>query len=68
MMNWRCEQLPDNGMIHVHPLADLHDHSIRGDGKCWCNPEVAYEDAGEMIIHKSLDGREEYEEGRLRLS
>lgn len=48
--------------IHVYPLNDLRPHETDGK-KCWCNPQ----EDDEVIIHNSMDKREEYENGR-RLS
>ncbi|MBY0355523.1 MAG: hypothetical protein K2Q12_07310 [Rickettsiales bacterium] len=48
-----------NTTIHVYPLNDFRPHNT--DGKpCWCKPT---EEEG-LIIHNSMDRREEYEEGR----
>ena len=48
---------------HIYPTDDLRDHHLEGES-CWCHPEVEYEEDGKIIIHKSMDRREEYEEGR----
>lgn len=46
--------------FHVYPLNDFRPHEV--DGKsCWCNPTV---DQDGVIVHNSMDRREEYEEGR----
>lgn len=45
--------------IHVYPINDLREHEVEGK-KCWCNPT---EEEG-VIIHNSMDRREEYEQGR----
>lgn len=46
---------------HVYPLNDFREHET--DGKpCWCNPRV--EEDGELVVHNSMDRREEYEQGR----
>ena len=45
-------------MVNVIPLDDLREHVCSAG--CWCKPEV---DEG-VIIHNSMDRREEYEEGR----
>jgi len=41
---------------HICPVNDLREHLPRD---CWCHPD---EDDG-LIIHRSLDGRELYEDG-----
>lgn len=44
--------------VHVMPVNDLrpHDESLQ----CWCRP---VDDAG-VVVHNSMDGREDFEEGR----
>jgi hypothetical protein len=44
----------------VYPLADLRDHDL-GDERCWCHPTY---DEG-VLVHHSMDRREELEAGRL---
>lgn len=44
---------------HVFPLNDLKPHDTES-GQCWCNPQS--DDF--VVIHNSLDGREDYEVGR----
>jgi hypothetical protein len=46
---------------HVYPLGDLRDHTLTME--CWCHPT---DDEG-VMVHHSMDRREEFEEGR-RLS
>jgi hypothetical protein len=46
---------------HCMPLLDTGYHSF--DVHCPCG---AYEDAPGSIIHKALDGRDEYERGRRK--
>ncbi len=49
------------GMInrpHVMPLGDLREHIV--DDLCWCGPT---DDDG-VMVHHSLDLREEFERGR----
>ncbi|MDB5848251.1 MAG: hypothetical protein JWP29_2003 [Rhodoferax sp.] len=43
---------------HVYPLNDLREHEI--SSTCWCKPT---EDDG-VMVHHSMDRREEYENGR----
>lgn len=54
---WRVE-LGTDGEMHVHPFGDLREHALAGD--CWCNPT----DDERIIVHHSMDRREEFEEGR----
>lgn len=50
--------------VHVYPPNDLKEHVLKGT-RCWCFPEVNEEG---MVIHKSADGREDFETGKRRLS
>lgn len=45
--------------IHVVPTNDLREHE--DSEACWCRPT---EDEDGVIVHHSMDRREEYEEGR----
>lgn len=47
---------------HVIPLGDLREHQDTAD--CWCCPDVHDEEAGQMIVHHAMDGREAYETGQ----
>lgn len=52
---------------HVSPIADLREHVTSGwtlGVRCWCNPAVEEEVDGTLVIHNSMDRREEYEQGR----
>ncbi len=49
---------------HVYPLNDLREHDTENGLSCWCHPQ---EDKG-VIIHNSLDNREKYESGELKLN
>jgi hypothetical protein len=44
---------------HIIPDGDLREHSIN---ECWCFPT---EDEG-LLIHHSLDRREDYENGQRK--
>lgn len=46
---------------HVYPIDDLREH-ITNDKPCWCHPRI--EDDGAIIVHNSMDKREDYEQGR----
>jgi hypothetical protein len=45
-------------VIHVSPLEDLQEHQLGGHTRCWCNPDVDPDPAGDLVRHNSLDGRE----------
>lgn len=48
-------------MIHVFPLADLHEHTTEGT-LCDCQPEVNWQSAPTpVVIHKPYDGRRQLE-------
>jgi hypothetical protein len=51
---------------HVYPIDDLVEHDMTSDGECVCGPEtvpVERDDGsiGYVIVHHSLDGREQHE-------
>lgn len=46
---------------HIIPLDDLREHVTSVD--CWCHPTPDV-DEPLVIVHHSMDRREEYEEGR----
>lgn len=46
---------------HVYPVNDFREHSITN---CWCQP---IDDEG-VIVHNSLDGREQFERGERKAS
>ncbi len=53
--------------VHTYPLSDLVEHELEGDG-CVCGPTlipVEREDGsiGWLVVHHSLDGREQREQG-----
>lgn len=56
-MAWGVYHAAD-GSAHVIPEADLKPH-VESDC-CWCDP---YDDDG-VVVHNSMDRREEYERGR----
>ena len=52
--------------LHVHPMNDVIEHDTSADDACVCGPEprpVKREDGsvGWLIVHHSLDGREQAE-------
>jgi hypothetical protein len=52
--------------MHVRPLADLVEHELTEDCPCGPRPEAVINDDGSMgwlIVHHSLDGREQNEGG-----
>ncbi|MDT8311914.1 MAG: hypothetical protein RQ732_10745 [Methylophaga sp.] len=48
-------------MWHVVPIDDLREHESNQD--CWCSPSL---DDG-VFVHNSLDQREKYEAGEIKL-
>lgn len=53
-----------SGTLHVSPIGDLIDHVMDLEGACPCGPttEAVFDRdgaAGWMIVHHSLDGREQ---------
>lgn len=51
--------------LHVHPLADLIEHQMNDDCPCGPRQEPVKRDDGSMgwlVVHHSLDGREQHEE------
>ena len=47
--------------FHVVPANDLREHALSIE--CWCNPTY-HEEEPSVIVHNSMDRREEYEQGR----
>ena len=48
--------------VHTYPLDDLIEHDRTGGAlcECVCGPEVEFtENGGVLVIHHSLDGRED---------
>lgn len=58
-VKWRGEPL------HVIPINDLRPHSTDSDAQCWCNPT---EDEPGVIVHNSMDDREQFETGERKPS
>lgn len=46
-------------MIAVYPVNDDFNHDLFNES-CWCNPRI--EENGQLIVHNSFDGREDFEE------
>lgn len=61
---WR--RINGNAMrdIHIIPIDDLkeHEHS----DQCWCRPARDSEE-NRVVVHNSLDGREQYETGERQM-
>lgn len=53
----------DEGRMHVYPLHDLRDHVIDPVVECWCHLIL---DENGIVVHNSLDRREQYETGELQ--
>lgn len=63
-MPWRVQEIDPGMVFHVTPIGDLREHSDDNLGRCWCNPRILDEGDRTIIVHSSMDRREEYEEGR----
>ena len=50
-------------IVHTYPMNDLREHDVDGMS-CWCHPQAEECDGGTLIVHNSMDRREEYERGR----
>lgn len=48
---------------HVLPIGDLREHVLSED--CWRRPAHA-DDEPRVLVHNSMDRREEYENGRAK--
>lgn len=46
--------------VHVLPIDDLVEHEEEGDD-CVCGPRVEFVEGGKVVVHNSLDGRENHE-------
>jgi hypothetical protein len=57
-----CAFLHPNGYRSVMPVNDYREHEV--SDVCWCRPTL---DDG-VLIHHSMDRREEYERGERRVS
>jgi hypothetical protein len=58
-MNSTCDWETDGH--HVWPRNDLKEHIL--EESCWCRP-CREEVNPDILIHNSMDRREEYERGR----
>lgn len=56
--------IDDMAPLHVVPVNDLREHSTDSDKPCWCN--LTIEDG--VIVHNSMDGREQFETGERKPS
>lgn len=59
---WETVIEEDTGIIHVLPIDDLREHAWHDE--CWCRPRWDEEEPTALLIHNSMDRREEYETGR----
>ena len=57
---WRVLFRTEMNCAAVYPIGDLREHDPDNAG-CWCQP--TYDDG--VLVHHSMDRREEFEEGRL---
>jgi hypothetical protein len=57
-------------IVHVYPIGDLREHVTIGYPKrqCWCEPEIDEGNGCIVVVHNSLDGREDFETGRRKPS
>lgn len=58
--DWGC-YIGDSHFVHVMPEDDLREHDI--SESCWCAPRPDVEEEF-VMVHNSMDRREEYEQGR----
>lgn len=52
---------------HVVPSGDGREHDIT-PRVCWCEPDVEEHEGGFIITHNSVDGREDYENGKRKVN
>lgn len=64
MSGWILHFADLDGDLHVTPEADLRPHELSLG--CWCRPVRDIETPC-VVAHTSLDQRERYERGELRL-
>lgn len=50
---------------HVYPVNDLREHDVDSGDLCWCKPDI---DNFGTVLHRSMDGREDYETGKRKLN
>jgi len=53
----------DDERVHVVPINDWREHDPSVE--CWCKPTPDDEEP-RIIVHHSMDRREEYEQGRKK--
>lgn len=61
---WHLTRIEEEGQlqgIHLVPINDFKLHFL--DNDCWCKPEPD-EEFPNMMLHNSMDKREDYENGR----
>lgn len=57
---WSTVTKPGDYVVYVVPNNDLIEHTL--DDDCICGPDTDYLDGeGKMVVHHSLDGREQAE-------
>lgn len=47
--------------IHAVPNHDIGGHALNDEANCACNPWIDDEAEGLVIVHRSYDGREDFE-------
>ena len=60
-MFW-LSSIKEDGSRHVTPIDDLRPHTMTME--FWCRPFLD----GEVIVHNSIDLREQYERGERKAS
>lgn len=59
-MSWLS--LPLDSECHVTPIDDLRDHEMART--CWCRPRIDDDEPSwPIVVHNSMDRREEFERG-----
>lgn len=56
---------PDGRLQHVVPDDDTYPHLVSMG--CWCHPQVELDDT-RVVMHRSADGREDFESGTRLMS
>lgn len=65
---WTYLRTPEEQWDHVIPDNDLREHET--NPSCWCHPveDDETDDDEYVLIHQSLDRREDYQLGQRRLN
>lgn len=60
---WLCSDYVT--YTHVSPIADYKPHVLSNTKGCWCRPRILF---GKIVLHHSMDKREDFEEGHRKPS